>query len=153
MSLIATVNPVFWLVATVGFLVLETATISMVSVWFAAGAAAALLSCIFIDSFRVQAVIFVAVSALCLLAFRPLASKLRQKNIPTNGDRNIGREALALTAVTFEATGRVRLDGVDWNARCAVPGDALAVGDRCRIAEIHSTMLIVEPILTENIRN
>ena len=58
-------------------------------------------------------------------------------------------EAVALTPVSAETTGRVRLDGVDWNARCATPGDTLAPGQSCRVAEIHSTLLIVEPILTE----
>ena len=54
-----------------------------------------------------------------------------------------------LTPVTAEVTGRVRLDGVDWNARCVTPGDILAPGESCRVTEIHSTLLIVEPIRTE----
>ena len=144
------IDPIFWLIAAVGFLVLEGMTFSMVSVWFAAGSAAALLCCLFTPSFRVQAVVFVAVSALCLLAFRPLAEKLRKKPTSTNGDRCLGREARVLTPVSAAETGRVRLDGVDWNARCTTPGDTLAPGDRCRVTEIHSTLLIVEPVLTES---
>ena len=85
--------PFLWLAAVVGFLLLEASTFSMTSVWFAVGAAAALLTCLFTGSFRVQALVFIVVSALCLLMFRPLAAKLRQKNVPTNGDRNLGREA------------------------------------------------------------
>ena len=144
------IDPIFWLIAAVGFLVLEGMTFSMVSVWFAAGSAAALLSCLFVRSFRVQAVVFIVVSTICLLAFKPLAERLRKKPTPTNGDRSLGREARALTAVSAEQTGRVRLDGVDWNARCATPGDALAPGQACRVTEIHSTLLIVEPVLTES---
>ena len=143
------IDPIFWLIAAVGFLVLEGMTFSMVSIWFAAGSAAALLSCLFSPSFRVQAVVFIVVSTLCLSAFKPLAQKLRQKPTPTNGDRSLGREAKVLTPVSAEATGRVRLDGVDWNARCATPGDTLAPGQLCRVTEIHSTLLIVEPVLTE----
>ena len=143
------IDPIFWLIAAVGFLVLEGMTFSMVSVWFAAGSAAAQLSCLFSPSFRVQAVVFIVVSTLCLAAFKPLAQKLRQKPTPTNGDRSLGREAKVLTPVSAEATGRVRLDGVDWNARCATPGDTLAPGQLCRVTEIHSTLLIVEPVLTE----
>ena len=143
------IDPIFWLIAAVGFLVLEGMTFSMVSIWFAAGSAAALLSCLFSPSFRVQAVVFIVVSTLCLAAFKPLAQKLRQKPTPTNGDRSLGREAKVLTPVSSEATGRVRLDGVDWNARCATPGDTLAPGQLCRVTEIHSTLLIVEPVLTE----
>ena len=37
------IDPIFWLLAAVGFLALEGMTFSMVSVWFAAGSAAALL--------------------------------------------------------------------------------------------------------------
>lgn len=142
--------PFFWLAAAVFFLVVEASTVSMTSVWFAIGAAAALLTCLFTDSFRAQALVFIVVSILCLLAFRPLAAKLRQKITPTNGDRNLGREATVLTTVTADLPGRVRLDGVDWNARCVTPGDRLEPGERCRITEIHSTLLLVEPVLTES---
>jgi len=55
-----------------------------------------------------------------------------------------------LSPVTAEVPGRVRLDGVDWNARCATPGDTLTPGSLCRVTEIHSTLLIVEPVLTES---
>ena len=104
--------PFFWLIAAVGFLVLEGCTFNMTSIWFAIGAAAALISCLFTDLFRVQATV--------------------------------------LTPVTAEEPGRVRLDGVDWNARCVTPGDILNPGDHCRVTEIHSTLLLVEPILTES---
>ncbi len=144
------IDPIFWLIAAVGFLVLEGMTFSMVSVWFAAGSAAALLSCLFHPPFKVQAVVFIVVSILCLAAFKPLTQRLRQKPTPTNGDRSLGREAKVLTPVSAEETGRVRLDGVDWNARCATPGDTLAPGQSCRVTEIHSTLLIVEPVLTES---
>ena len=143
------IDPIFWLIAAVGFLVLEGMTFSMVSVWFAAGSAAALLSCLFHPPFKVQAVVFIVVSVLCLAAFKPLTQRLRQKPTPTNGDRSLGREAKVLTPVSAEETGRVRLDGVDWNARCVTPGDTLAPGESCRVTEIHSTLLIVEPIRTE----
>ena len=144
------IDPIFWLIAAVGFLVLEGMTFSMVSVWFAAGSAAALLSCLFHPPFKVQAVVFIVVSVLCLAAFKPLTQRLRQKPTPTNGDRSLGREARVLTPVSAVETGRVRLDGVDWNARCATPGDTLAPGQSCRVTEIHSTLLIVEPVLTES---
>ena len=143
------IDPIFWLLAAVGFLALEGMTFSMVSVWFAAGSAAALLCCLFTHSFRVQAVVFVAVSTLCLLALKPLCSRLRKPPTATNGDRALGREARVLTPVSAQQTGRVRLDGVDWSARCAPPGDTLTPGQSCRVAEIHSTLLIVEPVLTE----
>ena len=103
------ISPILWLAAAVGFLALEASTFNMTSIWFAIGAAAALISCLFTDLFRVQALLFIVVSVLCLLAFRPLAAKLRKTPTATNGDRNLGREATVLTPVTAEEPGRVRL--------------------------------------------
>ncbi len=133
-----------WLAATIFFVFIEASTFNLVSVWFAVGGAAALISCIFTGSLRVQSAIFVAVSILCLLALRPLTARLRRPLTPTNGDLNVGRTATILTPVTDDAPGRARLDGVDWNAQ-AVPGASFAPGDKCRVAAIRSTTLIVEP--------
>ena len=153
MSLAVSIDPIFWLLCAIGFVVLEAMTWNLVSIWFAVGSAAALLSCLVTGSFRVQAVVFIAVSAVCLLAFKPLAKRLHKQPTPTNGDRALGREARVLTPVSAQQTGRVRLDGVDWSARCATPGDTLTPGQACRVTEIHSTLLIVEPILTESINH
>ena len=103
--------PFFWLIAAVGFLVLEGCTFNMTSIWFAIGAAVALISCLFTDLFRVQALLFIVVSVLCLLAFRPLAAKLRKAPTATNGDRNLGREAAVLTTVTAVQTVPEREEG------------------------------------------
>ena len=73
MSLAVSIDPIFWLLCAIGFVVLEAMTWNLVSIWFAVGSAAALLSCLLVQSFRVQAAVFIAVSALCLLAFKPLA--------------------------------------------------------------------------------
>ena len=126
------ISPILWLAAAVGFLALEASTFNMTSIWFAIGSAAALLCCVFTGSFRVQAVVFLVVSILCLAAFRPLAAKLRLKHTATNGDRNLGREAIVLSPVTAEvprpgAAGRRGLERPlrhprrhPW-PRCALP--------------------------------
>ena len=136
------IDPIFWLIAAVGFLVLEGMTFSMVSVWFAAGSAAALLSCLFHPPFKVQAVVFIVVSVLCLAAFKPLTQRLHQKPTPTNGDRSLGREAKVLTPVSAEETGRVRLDGVDWNARSE---QTIPAGSLCVVLSVDGATLTVRP--------
>ena len=75
------VDPIFWLLAAIGFVVLEAMTLNLVSIWFAVGSAAALLSCLVTGSFRVQAVVFVAVSTLCLLALKPLCALLQTQTV------------------------------------------------------------------------
>ena len=142
------IQAIGWLAATILLLLFEASTFNLVSIWFAAGSAAALITCLFTGSLRVQSAVFVAVSILCLLAFRPLVRRLRRPHAPTNGDLNIGRIAIALTSLTDAEPGRARLDGVDWNAQ-AVPGAAFAPGEKCRVAAIRSTLLIVEPVPVE----
>ncbi len=133
-----------WLLATIALVVAEALTFNLITVWFAVGSAAALVVSLFVHSFQIQFLIFIVVSLLSLLAFRPLAAKLKRPPTPTNGDRNLGRMATALTQVSPDVPGRVRLDGVDWNAR-TVAGTTLEPGQTCRVVEIQSTLLFVEP--------
>ncbi|MCI2047430.1 MAG: NfeD family protein [Faecalibacterium sp.] len=137
---------IFWLIAMVALLILEGATVNMVSIWFAIGACAALIVSLFCGNIGVQLAVFVVVSLIALALTKPLVARLRRAtpDTPTNGDRNIGRECVVIEAISPEKPGRVRLDGVDWTARCA---DApLAVGARCRVASIESTVLVVEAV-------
>ena len=52
MSLAVSIDPIFWLLCAIGFVVLEAMTWNLVSIWFAVGSAAALLSCLLVQSFR-----------------------------------------------------------------------------------------------------
>lgn len=133
-----------WLAAAIILFVIEGLTFNLVTVWFAAGCAAALVVSLFISQFSLQFLVFVAVSLLCLLASRPLAERLRRPSTATNGDRNLGRTAVVLTPVSSAVAGRVRLDGVDWNARAGADV-SLQPGEACRVVAIQSTLLIVEP--------
>lgn len=138
-------DSVFWLAALIVFLILEGVTVSLVSIWFAVGAVAAMLLSLFNHTFWVQALVFALVSAAALACLRPLTAKLRRRaTVPTNGDRNIGRVATVLEPIAPGRTGRVRLDGVDWAAR-GRDGVTLEAGARCRVFDIQSTVLIVEP--------
>lgn len=133
-----------WLLAAIALVVVEGLTFNLVTIWFAIGSAAALIVSLVTSSFQVQFLVFVAVSLVCLLAFRPLAARLKSPPEATNGDRNVGRTATVLTPLSPDATGRVRLDGVDWNAR-TVGGATLQPGQTCRVVDIQSTLLFVEP--------
>lgn len=138
-------DSVFWLIALILLVILEGITVSLVSIWFAVGAVAALLFSLFSHNPMLQGLVFALVSAAALACTRPLTAKLRRKaNIPTNGDRNIGRTAVVVEPIAPGQAGRVRLDGVDWAARSR-DGAMLAAGQHCRVFDIQSTVLIVEP--------
>ena len=59
-------DTILWLVAVVAFIMVEAATTALVSVWFAVGAAAAMLVSFFDVGFGWQMLIFAVVSAITL---------------------------------------------------------------------------------------
>ena len=86
---------IFWIVLLVVLLIVEAATVQLVTIWFAIGAAAALIARICGAALWLQWVLFVVVSAVTLAATRPLVRKItKQKTQPTNADRCIGETAM-----------------------------------------------------------
>ena len=78
---------IVWLVLTVAFLVAEAATVTVISLWFAAGSLAAMAAALLGAGIFLQAGVFLAVSAVALTALRPLVRKyLNPKLSPTNID-------------------------------------------------------------------
>ena len=66
---------VFWLIAMVVLLVIEAVVPGLISIWFALGALAALISALFHAPVWLQIVWFVAVSVIALVLTRPLVRK------------------------------------------------------------------------------
>ena len=66
-----------WLILCIVFIVAEAATTALISVWFAVGAAAALVASIFTNSPVVQFVVFALVSAVTLAVMVPTLVKRR----------------------------------------------------------------------------
>lgn len=59
----------FWLIALIFFIVIEAATISLVSIWFMIGAMVALILDLTGASIAVQVIVFFVVSTISLLFF------------------------------------------------------------------------------------
>ena len=136
-----------WLGAIVLFGVIEAATAGLVSIWFIAGSAAALLAALADTSIAVQLVLFAVVSALALALTRPLVRRLnRQKAIPTNADRVLGETARVTETIDNEAaTGAVYVDGKTWTAR-STDGSVIPEGSRVRIETLEGVKLFVKKL-------
>ncbi|MEA4942323.1 hypothetical protein SDC9_95401 [bioreactor metagenome] len=134
-----------WLGAIVLFGLVEAATSGLVSIWFVAGAVAALVATILNVSVGVQFAIFLAVSAVALAATRPLVQKMKSgKTIPTNLDRVIGLTGKVTETVDNEnALGAVYVDGKTWTARSA-DGTVLPEGSLVTISKMEGVKLFVE---------
>lgn len=140
-----TISSLVWLILLIAFVVVEALTVSLVSIWFAAGAVAALIVSGFTSSWLVQFAVFAVVSAVAvaLAATRPLVKKrMTARRVPTNADINVGRKAQVLVEVTPDVTGRVRLDGVDWNARSE---QTIPAGSLCVVLSVDGATLTVRP--------
>lgn len=133
-----------WLIALALFVIVEAATVSLVSIWFAVGALAGLAASLFTNDLLYQLLAFALVSAAALAVTKPLVARMRaRKPAAVLGlERNIGRRAVVVRPVQPGVPGRVRLDGVDWTAVCDTP---LEEGGECVVTAVESSTLRVEP--------
>ena len=139
-------DTILWLVAVVAFIVVEAATTALVSVWFAVGAAAAMLASFFDVGFGWQMLIFAVVSAITLGLMLPkLIGQRGEHRAPvTNGSPlTIGKQGVVLVDIEPGALGRVRVDGLDWQARADTP---LPKDTRCQVVAVDGAILIVVPV-------
>ena len=133
-----------WIAAIVVFGVVEAVTAGLVSIWFVAGAVAALLALELGALLWLQIVVFLAVSIAALVATRPLAHKMLDKTIvPTNADRVLHHTAKVTETIDNEnTTGAVYIDGKTWTAR-SEDGDVIARGSMVTIVRMEGVKLFV----------
>ena len=134
-----------WAVLAVGFLVLEACTVAMVSLWFAIGAAAALVLSLLGAAFWLQAAAFLAVSALLLALLRPMMRKY-VKITKTNVDSVLGMEGLVTEDIDNVAyQGQVKLGAMTWSARSS-SGAPIAAGSRIRVDRVEGVKVFVSAV-------
>ena len=135
-----------WLGAAVLFGIVEALTAGLVSIWFVAGSAAALIGAFLGAGLGVQVALFLVVSAAALAATRPLVKRWTSgKAVPTNADRVLGQTAKVTEAVDNEnAAGAVYVDGKTWTARSA-DGSVIPAGTRVTVERIEGVKLFVKP--------
>ena len=135
-----------WFALTVILLIAEAATVTVISLWFAAGALAAMVTALLGAGLWGQAVVFVLVSAATLTALRPLVRKhLTPKLTATNIDSVIGSVGIVTGTIdNLTATGQVKLNGMEWSAR-STSGDILETGTKVRVDKIEGVKVFVSP--------
>lgn len=136
-----------WSGLLVVFVIGEAVTVGLSSIWFAAGSLAALLCALLDGPLYLQIALFLAVSALCLLAFRPLADKYLNSRVEaTNADRVIGREAVVTERIeNLSGSGAVRVGGMIWSAR-SENDSPIPAGAQVRVLRIEGVKVYVEQL-------
>ena len=138
---------IFWFVLLVVFLIAEAATVTMVSLWFAAGALAAMAVSLLGGGTWFQAGAFFVVSAVMLTALRPVARKYFTPRLTkTNLDSIIGSQGLVTAAIdNVKAQGQVKLGAMEWTARSST-GGKIPEGTLVRVEKIEGVKVFVTPV-------
>ncbi|MDD6160823.1 MAG: NfeD family protein [Oscillospiraceae bacterium] len=134
-----------WLALLILFAVGEAVSVGLTSIWFAAGSLVALVAALLGGPLWLQIVLFILVSALCLLAIRPLARKYLNNHVEaTNADRVIGSDARVTEEIdNLRGKGAVVVGGITWTARSE--NDAvIPVGALVKVRRIEGVKVFVE---------
>ena len=136
-----------WLGAAVVFGVVEALTAGLVSIWFVAGSAAALIGAFLGAGLGVQVALFVVVSAAALAVTRPLVRRYAAgKAVPTNLDRVLGDTGRVTETIdNARSAGAVYVDGKTWTAR-SDDGAVIPQGTTVKILRMEGVKLFVRKI-------
>ena len=138
---------IIWLVLLVVFLIVEASTVTIVSLWFAAGALTALIASLLGAGLWLQVLLFLAVSAGLLIALRPLVRKfVHPKLTATNVDSVIGSIGLVTASIeNVSAAGQVKLGAMVWTAR-STSGAPIPEGTLVKVDRIEGVKVFVSPV-------
>ena len=141
------IQKIVWLVLLLLFAGGEAVSVGLTSIWFAAGALAALIAALLGGALWIQITLFLAVSLLCLAAVRPLAKRLLNSRVePTNADRVVDQTASVTETIDNEAgRGQVSVLGQVWTARSEL-GVVIPAGSQVKVLRIEGVKVYVEAV-------
>lgn len=137
---------IFWLIFALLMLIIEIGTVSLVSIWFCAGALVAAILSFFHVGFVFQVIAFFAVSIGFFVLFKQKLQEYFRFRHDLSGSgsmRVLGKNAKVLQPIGPGMQGRVFIDGMDWKATCPVP---LVIGQIVKVVGIHGVTLEVQPL-------
>jgi membrane protein implicated in regulation of membrane protease activity len=140
---------IFWLILAAVFVLVEILTINLVSVWFAAGALAAMVASFVGASVILQAIIAVAVAGIVIslvVIFKPFDKFKKKETEPTNFDRIIGQTGIVLEQIDpILGKGTVKVMGQVWSA---IPEGEYHIkeGTEITVLSVSGVKIVVKPI-------
>ena len=142
-----------WLGLFILLLVIEIITVGLTTIWFAAGALAALAANVLGANLIIQIIIFLAVSVVLLIFTRPWAEKhLNRNRVRTNYESEIGKVIRITEKVdNLDQTGKSVVDGQEWTVRSRNDSDIFEAGALARVVAVSGVKLIVEKCEEETV--
>ena len=139
---------ILWLIVIIVFLCIELSTVTLTSIWFAAGGLIALFVAMADGDFLIQVIAFLIAAFGLLFVTKPWADRfVNLKKTRTNADRAIGEEVRILERVSnLDQTGMAVVHGQEWTVRTEDDKEIIEEGELVRIVRISGVKLIVERI-------
>ncbi len=140
-----------WLGIMVALLIIEAITVGLTTIWFAAGAFAAMLASAVGIGIVGQVLLFFAVSLVLLFFTRPFAIRyINPHKIRTNYENAVDQTVKVTECVdNRNGTGIVVLNGQEWSARMREDPIILKEGALAKVVAIEGVKLILIPLLQE----
>ena len=140
-------DTIMWFALLLVFVVVEAATVGMVSAWFAIGSLAALIAALAGGAMWLQITLFLVISAVALALLRPVAKKYFTPRITqTNVDAMAGKICLCMTAIdNSSSVGQVKIGDVEWSAR-STTGEPIPAGTEVKIDRVEGVKVYVTPV-------
>ncbi len=144
-----------WLAIIVVSVIVEIATLDLVSVWFAVGSIVPfILSAIGGIAIEIQISVFVVVTAVLIIFLRKYAQKLLFKNMndKTNLDMQIGKIYRLLEDADFEKNGLIKINDVVWTA-VSEEGNLIKKGQLVEVVKVNGNKMVVKLAKDETTEN
>lgn len=132
-------------------LIIEFVTIDLVSIWFCGGSFVSIVLCGIGMAANIEPmwwisiIVFVIVSALLLIACRPIAKKYLLKNeVKSNVDELVGKKARVIRNITELERGEIKIHDVVWTAESSDPKVNINRDDIVIILAIEGNKAIVK---------
>ncbi len=135
-----------WIALTIILIVIEAITVSLTTIWLAAGSLIAFIFSMLNLPVWSQITVFFAVSILLLFFTRPVAVKyLKVGDHRTNVDSLIGEKGIVIMDITEHSTGQVKVRGQIWTA-VSKTGESIKKDTEVIIEEIQGVKLVVNAL-------
>lgn len=136
-----------WLGIMIVLLLAEAATVGLTTIWFAAGALAAMVLCALGVGAFGQWTVFFIVSLVLLYFTRPIALKwMTPHKLRTNYENAVDKTVRITERVdNIAGTGAAVLNGQEWTARMQQDDVTLEQGELATVAAVEGVKLILIP--------
>lgn len=133
-----------WLSLAVFFLIIESMTVEIISIYFTGGALVSMALSLFGVPLEWQILTFCVVSIILIIFTRPIVARyLKRNESKTNVDTLIGDVATVTKEILPDERGEVKIKGQYWLAVSA-NNDIIELGSKVSILAIEGAKLIVK---------